>query len=234
MINNLWFQFKLIVKNYLHFIKWKFKTMNRTEKVIQAYNFLLEKESNNDAFFLRDLSKAIGWKESTVKTYLSKQWKKFIIKDKGKYICSGLTALSQNDFIKLNSQTIKFSPKIYNEREDLIVKARQFSLLAISVYNNPYSEFKTYGYIVNIIIAWTALFHAIFQKNNIEYFYKNKNNLPEYVDGDLKAWELSKCIDEYWKNENPIKLNLKLLIGLRNKIEHRNIPMLDLEIAGHC
>lgn len=53
----------------------------------------------------------------------------------------------------------------------LILKSRESALLAVSIYNNPQTVFKTYSYIINMCIAWTSLFHAIFEKNNIKYFY---------------------------------------------------------------
>lgn len=54
----------------------------------------------------------------------------------------------------------------------LINKSREAALLAVAIYNNPQTVFKSYAYIVNICIAWTSLFHAIFEKNHIKYFYK--------------------------------------------------------------
>lgn len=57
----------------------------------------------------------------------------------------------------------------------LVFKSRESALLAVSIYNNPQTIFKTYAYIVNMCIAWTSLFHAIFEKRKIKYFY-HKND----------------------------------------------------------
>ncbi|MEX5485295.1 DUF3644 domain-containing protein [Proteus mirabilis] len=68
----------------------------------------------------------------------------------------------------------------------LLKKAREFALLAVSTYNNPFTDFKTYGFIVNIVIAYTALFHAIFEKRGDDYFYLDNEGNPKLVDGDKK------------------------------------------------
>ena len=58
---------------------------------------------------------------------------------------------------------------------------------------------------------------------------------PLIIDGEEKAWELSECCDEYWHGtEAAEKFNLKFLIGLRNKIEHRSLPAIDLAVSGEC
>lgn len=57
----------------------------------------------------------------------------------------------------------------------------------------------------------------------------------DIIDGQKKAWDLSKCINEYFKEQNPpARENLRFFLGLRNQIEHRFLPALDLEIFGEC
>ncbi|MFA6302794.1 MAG: DUF3644 domain-containing protein [Legionella sp.] len=180
------------------------------------------------------MAEVTGWKISSIKTYIKKQWRDFIVIGVyGHYSTNGLITISQENFVQMHSQKLKYRTHLRDERDSLLVKARQFAFLAISVYNNPYSEFRTYGYIINIIIAWTAMFHAIFQRNKMEYFYQNSDKSYQYLDGDKRAWDISQCIDKYWLHDNHVKSNIKFLIGLRNKIEHRNSPIVDLKIAGH-
>lgn len=119
----------------------------------------------------------------------------------------------------------------------LVLKSKEAALLAVSIYNNPLTTFKSYAYIVNMCIAWTALFHAIFEKNKIKYFYKKGTKKLEYekIDGEYKAWDLKKCCQEYYKDRmEPTKANLETLITIRNKIEHRFLPELDSHIFGDC
>jgi hypothetical protein len=119
----------------------------------------------------------------------------------------------------------------------LLKKARESSILAVNVYNNPTTVFRSSAYIVLMNIAWTSLFHAIFEKNNIKYFYKDPNDKRKYIriDGERKTWDLSKCSKEYFRDgDNPIYKNIQFFVEIRNKIEHKFIPEIDQDIFGEC
>ena len=58
---------------------------------------------------------------------------------------------------------------------------------------------------------------------------------PIVIDGDYKYWELGDCVNEYFRgNQNAVLANLRLIINLRNKIEHRLYPTIDLTLSGYC
>ncbi|NQU68322.1 MAG: DUF3644 domain-containing protein [Candidatus Marinimicrobia bacterium] len=116
-------------------------------------------------------------------------------------------------------------------------KSRDSALLAIETYNKPAVSFKSGGFVVMMVIAYTALFHAIFFKRRIKPYYKKKNDYHyKREDGDYKFWELSTCLKKYFRTDtqNPIRLNLDFFIRLRNKIEHRSFPEIDPNIFGEC
>ena len=118
------------------------------------------------------------------------------------------------------------------------------ALLAVEVYNKPRTTFRSQAYIVLMIIAWTRLFHAYFNKTiGNTYYYKDKNGRYELIDEktkERKAWELSTCIKRYGSLvepvSEPVKANLDFFIGLRNKIEHHNVAEreVDVLIFGEC
>lgn len=114
-------------------------------------------------------------------------------------------------------------------------KALDSSLLAVETYNKPAIKFKSGGYIVLMVIAWTALFHAIFFKQNKKPFYKTNNRFDK-KDGDFCYWELRTCVSNYFgaDHNNPIRKNLEFFIPLRNMIEHKSIPELDPDIFAEC
>jgi hypothetical protein len=88
-----------------------------------------------------------------------------------------------------------------------------------------------------MVVAWTALFHAIFLRKRMKPYYRKKGSTRRYerVDGEYKTWELSECAQQFYKDQNPaLRKNLEFFIGLRNKIEHRFLPELDIEIFGEC
>ncbi|GGW87304.1 DUF3644 domain-containing protein [Alteromonas halophila] len=208
--------------------------MSRYEKVDLAFEFLTSRERQGEAFTIRQLADATGWKVDTCRTYPSKRWHQYVERDGDQYTSSGVCFLSKEEFRAVHSQKLQQTADM-SAKGVLIHKAKEFALLAVSIYNNPYTEFKTYGFIVNINIAFTALFHAIFEKRGVDYFHYDQDGNPVVIDGDKKAWELSECVDHYWSGiVSPEKANLKFLIGLRNKIEHRNLPAIDLAVVGEC
>ena len=123
--------------------------------------------------------------------------------------------------------------------KELLEKSKESCLLAVDIYNKPKTSFRSGAYTVLMTIAFTSLFHAVFEKNKIKYFYRKKNsNRFIKIDDENKAWDLSDCIKEYFKQNNKdeisIRKNIEFFIPLRNKIEHRFMPELDNEIFGEC
>lgn len=114
-------------------------------------------------------------------------------------------------------------------------KARDSALLAVEVYNKPAIKFKSGGYITLMVIAWTALFHAIFFKMKRNPFRKEHGRFVR-IENDFKHWELAECLAQYYKTDtgNPVRKNLEFFIPLRNKVEHRSMPELDATLFGEC
>lgn len=118
--------------------------------------------------------------------------------------------------------------------KELLEKTKDSALLAVEIYNKPRTSFRSGGFIVFMSIAWLALFHAIFERKRIKYFYR-KNSRFVIIDGERKAWELGECVKKHYKDQNnPVRKNLDFFIKLRNKIEHRFLPQLDNDIFGEC
>jgi hypothetical protein len=87
-----------------------------------------------------------------------------------------------------------------------------------------------------MIIGWTALFHAIFFKRKTKPYYRKRGSRRFVrVSGELKTWELDECLKQFYQEQNPAsRKNLEFFIELRNKIEHRFLPDLDVDIFGEC
>jgi len=116
-------------------------------------------------------------------------------------------------------------------------KARDSALLAVEMYNKPGVKFKTGGYVVMMVIAWTSLFHAIFFRRKIKPFYKEDNgHFYKKREGDYLYWELMECLNQYYcdDTQNPVRLNLEFFCKLRNKIEHKSLPKIDPDIFAEC
>jgi hypothetical protein len=124
---------------------------------------------------------------------------------------------------------------------DNLEKCRFAAIAAVEAYNRPGLRFRTAHFLVMIIIAWTALFHAIFYKHGKNPWYRKKTGGVgkgvRYVkiDGEPKHWDLAECLKQlYGGNNPPERKNLEFLLGLRNKIEHRHLPELDASLYGEC
>jgi hypothetical protein len=113
-------------------------------------------------------------------------------------------------------------------------KAKDSALLAVEVYNKPAVKFKSSAYITLMVIAWTALFHAIFLRRRVKPHYK----IEPVEDGlaNVKHWDLAECVKRYWPKDtqNPVRKNIEMFIPLRNKVEHVYLPELDTIIFGEC
>ena len=121
--------------------------------------------------------------------------------------------------------------------KSLLDKAREAALLAVETYNRPGTVFRSRAYIVLMQIAWTSLFLAIFHRQKIKPYYRDTKNPRRFerIDDEPKPWDLSECIRQYWKgSDNAVAQNLRFFIKLRNKIEHRYLPELDIETFGEC
>lgn len=108
----------------------------------------------------------------------------------------------------------------------LIQKSHQSGLLAVEIYNKPLIQYRTEGYIVMMMVAWTSLFHAIFL---------NQGQNVKYKSGDDNFHDLRKCVNKYQGElQKEIEANLELLIGVRDIIVHRDNPEIDNYIFGYC
>jgi hypothetical protein len=89
-----------------------------------------------------------------------------------------------------------------------------------------------------MVIAWTRLFHANFNREiGDRYYHKKKGtNRYEKIEGERKAWELKSCIKKYGKLNESVSTNLDLFVRIRNKIEHRYVEKseFDMLIFGEC
>ena len=111
------------------------------------------------------------------------------------------------------------------------------ALLAVEIYNKPRTPFRVEGFITQMIIAWTRLFHAHFNHTiGSKYYHKNSNGRYQIIDGEKKSWELKTCISKFGTLDAGIKPNLNFFIRLRNKIEHRHIDRdeIGIMIFGEC
>ena len=130
-------------------------------------------------------------------------------------------------------------PQLPQVVTDHLAKAKDACLAAVTNYNRPGTAFRTRTYTVLMVIAWTALFHAIFHRRGKKPWYVAEGGDPneryQKIDGEPKHWELAEAIRRYHGGEDtPERKNLEFMVALRNKIEHRDHPELDPALYGEC
>lgn len=215
---------------------------NKVEKIRHSYRFLLAREQAAVPFTVAELATTVGWKPGTIKTYLGKKWNQFVHWDgTGSYRAQGLSTYTEDEYTRLMSQRDEVSadprrPALAPEVEAFVRKARESALLGLHIYNSPTTVFRTEGFSVLMVIAWTAFFHAVFEQRGTSYFYFEADRTPKLVDGDKKAWELGTCIAEFWPAgaQLAVRSNLDFFIKFRNRVEHRYVPAIDAHVAGEC
>ena len=107
----------------------------------------------------------------------------------------------------------------------------------MQTFNNPLTTFKTESFIVLMTIAWIYLLHAYYRREGVEYRYHKKGpkkrKFHRSKSGAFRYWSLEDCLNESTcPLDEPIKLNLRFLIGLRHEIEHHRAVGADKRFAG--
>lgn len=112
-------------------------------------------------------------------------------------------------------------------------EAKRLALKAMDEYN---SSTGNYGDFVGTMVrSWLYLLQAEFQRDKIDYRYKDQKGKPIVIDGELKLWDVLRSAKERFPATNdPIRINLELFIALRNKVEHRYEHALKAAAGGRA
>ena len=127
--------------------------------------------------------------------------------------------------------------RVWSIQGELVEKARESSLAAVKIFNDPLIKFKSESFIILMVIAWTYLLHGYYRSKKVDYRYFSEKGRKKKYDrtkrGAFKYWELERCLND---KENPIDKdtanNIRFLIGLRHEIEHQMTLQLDDYLSG--
>jgi len=112
-------------------------------------------------------------------------------------------------------------------------ESKRLALSAVDDYNS--SAGHDADFVGTMIRAWLYLLHAKFDRDKIDYTYKNKDGSPKLKDGEPASWELSTCIEKHIQDDkDPVRQNVELFIALRNKVEHRYEHGLSQAVGGRA
>jgi hypothetical protein len=214
----------------------------------RAYDFLKQMQEEGTTFTREDLQNASQWKATTTKSNLSKKLNSVVERDGENYRAVNLDITDEATFARMCSQNSSyaddpFRPRFSEQSERLIVKSRDAALAAVQAYNNPIATFRTETYIVLMVISFTALFHAVFERDQVDYReYKPDGSirkvgvydaLIDAAEGFVKFRDLYSA--KYVRlNLEAARQNLNWIMNARHIIEHRGSQDVDDLMGSEC
>lgn len=121
------------------------------------------------------------------------------------------------------------------EWRHILEGAKHEAIEAVDHYNRPMGKRGLEGFYVHMHMAWLYLLQAEFRRDKVDFRYRQKNGHFERVDGgEIKCWELARCVKERFPDNSPVRKNLELTIRLRNRLEHRAARSTQLVTAGYA
>ena len=117
----------------------------------------------------------------------------------------------------------------------MVKASQQEALLAVDLYNRRGNDRLLEAFFVHMHIAWLYLLHAECVQAGTDCRYRESTGRLVRVDGEPKTWELQKCIEHRWPDQNdPVRRNLEKTVVLRNKIEHRWQAAMTVATGGYA
>jgi hypothetical protein len=101
-------------------------------------------------------------------------------------------------------------------------ESRRQACQAVDFYNRSGDKRSYLDFVVHMHLAWQYILHALFERDRVDFLYRDsKGKVLRTSDGDKKSWDLQRCLEYAFPNNDPVRKNVEFFVGLRNKIEHR-------------
>lgn len=214
-------------------------SFNKNQKIELAFNFFSEKKISKQYFTVDEIANKTGWGQSTVKTYLSKKWSTFIIKENNElFVSPKFDSFNLSSFIKHHSQN-ENTPKTFYE--SILEKSISACITAVEVYNKPDFKFREESFSILMINAWELLLKAkILSLNGDDkssIYIKSKGAVEVSESGSPKTISISKAINVLSANgclKKIVEDNIKLLIEIRDHSVHFIHEDMSLSTKTQC
>lgn len=82
-----------------------------------------------------------------------------------------------------------------NAWQSMLRASKDEALLAVELYNSRRQPRRLEPFYVHMQLAWLYLLHAKFRRDGIDFRHRRNGRLVR-VDGELKTWELARCVAE--------------------------------------
>lgn len=200
--------------------------MVKKDKRILLLNFFREQEVKSRIFTFQEAVNATGYKYNSVSKYVSEKLKgKYIHRSaEGGWFSVGLSGISNDDFLQLMSQSTSASQLSQNKKmfQKLIKRSLDAFILALEIYNRPSLNNRVEAFVIMMINSW-----ELFLKAEILDTYGEKKIY--YEDG--KSITITDALSLCFQDTDPVKLNIKELIKLRDKAIHLLLPELQSHLS---
>lgn len=200
--------------------------MVRQDKRILLLDFFREQEQESTSFTFLDAANATGYNPKSVGKYISEKLKgTYVFKsDNGGWISEGLSQISNDDFIRLMSQSTSVRKLTPNEKmyQKLIKRSLDAFTLALEMYNRPSLSNRVEAFTIMMVNAWELFLKAeiLDALGSEKVFYKNG-----------KSISINDALPLRLQNNDPVKLNIETLIQLRDQATHLLIPELQPQLS---
>ncbi|HDZ9245429.1 DUF3644 domain-containing protein [Vibrio cholerae] len=200
--------------------------MVRQDKRILLLEFFREQENKSASFTFQQAADATGYNPKSVGKYISEKLNgTYIFKsDKGGWVSEGLSQVSNDDFIRLMSQSTSARKLTPNEKmyQKLIKRSLDAFILALEVYNRPSLSNRVEAFTIMMVNAWELFLKAeiLDALGSEKVFYKNGRSIS-----------ISDALPLRLQNNDPVRLNIETLIQLRDQATHLLIPELQPQLS---
>ncbi|MAH27199.1 MAG: hypothetical protein CMK61_00600 [Pseudoalteromonadaceae bacterium] len=143
---------------------------------------------------------------------------------RAKYRIEGISALSNDEFLAVMSQSAKTKQKKPEEQfhDKLVSRSLDAFTLALEVYNRPSMKNRVEAFAIMMVNAWELLLKAEILK--AEGYEKIFN------DGD-RSISISDAVKRRLQEKDPVRINLETIIDLRDHAIHLLIPELQPQLS---
>ncbi|WP_197713518.1 DUF3644 domain-containing protein [Shewanella benthica] len=194
--------------------------------MLALIDYLRKMDKLNREFTNKDASSATGYPTGSISKYLNEKLNGVYVSKqaRGVWLCKGIDKLSNDEFVRLMSQSLQAKELTTEEKmyTKLIDRSLDAFTLALEVYNRPSLRNRVEAFTIMIINAWELLLKAEILKT-LGYDKVFKKNGKSISVSDAVALRIQENDD--------VRKNLSNLIVLRDQAIHLLIPELQSRLS---
>ncbi|MDC3191695.1 DUF3644 domain-containing protein [Pseudoalteromonas elyakovii] len=199
----------------------------RNNNQLALADVLREFEENGTTFTAEMVAQRTAYSKNSINKYINeKLLNKYIFHagSRAKYRIEGISALSNDEFLAVMSQSAKTKQKKPEEQfhDKLVSRSLDAFTLALEVYNRPSMKNRVEAFAIMMVNAWELLLKAEILK--AEGYEKIFN------DGD-RSISISDAVKRRLQEKDPVRINLETIIDLRDHAIHLLIPELQPQLS---